>query len=199
MNNTEMTKFSSKFADSISKLYKIGGLGLVFIFIGTLTMIIGFLFPTRSFSIPMFALGGLLLIVSFVLFIIIQYNGPIKTRRLLKENEELLDSIQELSLRLIKLTYNLQSYCFKNIEKITTVIDSISPLVKPFLGDKAQKVVVKMESISKGIVEYSEETEKIISEVQTAIENGDFKKLKHYSDEITNLNDKIKTAIKENI
>jgi hypothetical protein len=194
----EPTKMSDKLADSLAKLYKIGGLGLVFIFIGVLTMIFAFFYPSNSLATPMFLIGSILIVISFLLFIIVQYNGPIKTKKVLKDNKETLDSLQDLSIKLTKLTYYAQSYCFKNIEKITSVVDSFSPLVKPFLGEKGQKIAIEIGTISKGIVEYSDATEKIVMDIKNALEKGDFKILKKYSDEINNLNNKFSLALKDN-
>ncbi len=191
------TKISEQLTKSIERLYKVGGLGLVFIFIATLAMIFSFFNPNSDLSRPMFIIGSILLISSFVLFILVQYNGPIKTRRLLKENEQLLDEIQELSLNLTKLTYNTQAYCFKNVGKIKVIVDSVVPLVKPFIGDKGRVMVTKIEDISAGIVEFSLSSEKVILDIKKALEDGDFKILKSYKEQLTELNSRFQTALKK--
>jgi hypothetical protein len=199
MNGIDSNKITDKLANSLTKLYKVGGLALVFIFIGILTMIFAFINPSKSsFATPMFIIGSGLIIASFFLFIIVQYHGPIKTRKLLRDNKETLDSLQNLSIELTKLIFNTQSYCYKNIEKIASAIDSLSPIVKPFLGENGLKIASKIEIISKGIVEYSDATEKVVMDIKNALENGDFKILEKYRNEINNLNSKLKLALKDN-
>ena len=198
MSDVQPTRLSDKLSGSIAKLYKIGGLGLVFIFIGVLIMIVAFLFPKENpFSIPLFVIGSLLVMASFVLFVLIRLKALLPAKRTLLDNKETIDEIQDLAITLTKLTYNTQSYCFKNIDKIKGTVDSVIPIVKPFLGEKAQKVVLKIEDVSSGIVEYSEAIERVIEDTKEALEKGDFKILSKYRNQVDDINKKLQLALKK--
>jgi hypothetical protein len=199
MSDVQPTRLSDKLSGSIAKLYKIGGLGLVFIFIGVLTMIFAFIYPKSTFSIPLFVIGSLLVTTSFVLFVLIRLKALLPAKRTLLDNKETIDEIQDLAITLTKLTYNTQSYCFKNIDKIKGTVDSVIPIVKPFLGEKAQKVVLKIEDVSSGIVEYSEAIERVIADTKEALEKGDFKILSKYRNQVDDINKKLQLALKKTV
>jgi hypothetical protein len=194
MNNHKTISYSALHA--LDRLYKTGGLALVFVFIGLLLTIYGFIFPQGRFSLPTFILGALLILTSFVLFSVVHYKGPIKTRKTLKMNAETLDTLQEISINLVGFTKDIQAYCFKNLDKISGTVNAALPIIKPFLGQKGQDIALKMENITTGIVDISTKTEKIILDIEKALKEGDFKVLKAYDKDIVSLNGVMKNALK---
>jgi hypothetical protein len=190
-------RFSDKLTESISKLYKIGGLGLVFIFLGFLSVLFSFFYPEGKLSLPLFVIGGILLVFSFLIFIIVQYKIPIKARGSLTKNKGIVDGVQDISIALTKLTYNTQAFCFKHIKEIQDIFKQLTPLVKPFLGEKGNSFVFKIESASGNIVEYAKSIEQMILEIQEALEKGDFSKFENYKIELEKLNTDIQKALKK--
>jgi hypothetical protein len=196
MERTETyLKASKALSEPIEKLFKAGGLALVFVFIGLILTIYGFSFPQGRYSLPTFILGVLLIVASFILFSIVHYKGPMKTRKTLKQSAETLDTLQEISLNLIGFAKDLQAYSFKNLDKITNTVNASLPLIKPFLGQKGQDMTLKIGNISTGIVDISSKTEKIIRDVEKALKENDFIVLKAYEQDIKNLNELLKNAL----
>lgn len=195
METESFTKISKTFADNVDKLYKTGGLALVFVFIGLLLTIFSFIYTASKYSLPMFVIGSLLTLTSFILFSITQYMGPIKARKTLKESMETMDTLQELSIDLVNLTSNIQSYCFKNLNYIQATVNTALPLVKPFLGVKGQEIAIKIKNVSAGIVDIISKSEKVIRDIKKALKKNDFKVLKQYESDITDLNKQIKKAL----
>ncbi len=198
MNNTEpYTKISDSIAISIEKIYRAGGLALVFVFIGLLLTVFSSIFKPSEYSLPIFIIGSILILTSFILFSITHYQGPIKSRRALKQSKETLDSLQEISLELVGFTSNVQSYCFKNLDNIQHTVDAALPLIKPFLGTKGKDITLKIENITSGIVDFSSKTEQVIRDIEKALKDNNFKILKEYESDITELNEQLKNALKK--
>ncbi len=190
-------KISDKLTDSITRLYKVGGLGLVFIFLGFLSMLLSFMDDNGRFSLPLFIIGSILLSISFLIFIVVQYRVPVKAQKTLAKHKDTIDKIQDISIALTKLTYNIQSYSFKHIEEIEETVNNLSPLIKPFIGEKGRIVVSKIENISQKIVEYADSTEKIILDIKEALEKGDLSKFEEYKLKLDELNTNIQNALKK--
>lgn len=198
MSEQDPVRFSEKIADSIAKLYKIGGFGLVFIFVAFIAMGIAFFYPEGDLSRWSFILGAIMMFASFVMFTIVQIKGLRPARNGINMNKETIDEVQDLSISLIDLTSKTQSYCFKHLEKIQFTIDKVLPVVKMIPGQKAKNFAIEVEDVSEGIVEYSEAIKKTIEEIKDALENGDFETVAVYTQKVRGLNEKLNEALKRN-
>lgn len=195
-STANITKISETLASPIEKLFKAGGLALVFIFVGLLFSVYAFIYQQGKLAIPIFIVGSVLILISFVLFIITQYQGPIKTRKALKKSAETLDTLQETSIELVRLTSLAQSYSYKHIDKIKKTVDAALPLIKPFLGERGKGFVFEIEKLNAGIVDFSSKAEEVIRNVEKALVDSDFSVLKKYETDITGLNEQMKNALK---
>ena len=191
-----ITKISEALSKPINDLFKTGGLGLVFIFIGLLLSIYSFIYSDSIFAPIMFSIGSFLILTSFVLFLVTQIKGPIRTQKTIEKSAETLDTLQEICIHLIYFTKDLRTYCFKNLDNISASVNASLPLIKPLLGKHGQKIALQIENISSGIVEISSNTEQVLQDLEKALKKSDFRVLKKYEKDIRYLNEQMKLALK---
>src|SRR5687768_16406479 len=96
---TEVTRLSESISKPLERLFQVGGFALVFVFVGFLSMLVGYLNKT-DLSVWFFGIGALIVFACLCLFLFSQFYGPIKAGRLLRENKELLDSVQDMAIKL---------------------------------------------------------------------------------------------------
>lgn len=189
MNGSEVTRLSDSLTNSFTRLYRIGGLALVFVFIGTLTMLTGHLFP-GALPGPIFAIGALVTIVCLVFFLYTQVQGPLRAVKAIRDNEETIDALQDVSLELTRFAWAIQSFTFKHVQKINKAVQIIYPLVVdvPIIGPRVKELGLEdVRSVSELIVETTTGSEAVIRDVESALINSDFRVLKKYSKDIKSL------------
>jgi cytochrome c biogenesis protein CcdA len=91
------TKFSDTLTASFTNLYRVGGLVLVFIFIGVITMSFGNLYNS-ALSKWIFGVGAIITLCCLGLFLYGQLRGPVQAARLRRDNKETLDAMQGIAL-----------------------------------------------------------------------------------------------------
>jgi len=193
----EITKFSDTFASSLTKVYRVGGFALVFIFIGIVAMLVGHFFQSEL-SIWIFSVGALLTIACFALFFYVQMRGPVRASQLIRENKETIDAVQEIAIELTRMTSALQSLTFKHIKQVGRILDAVVPLLAriPAIAEKMDKVGLKdAQNISKMIVDASTKTETVIHDVESALVNADIKKLKGYANDLKAVTKSLRGAL----
>lgn len=195
--NTNFVKFSDVLTASIEKLYRVGGLTLVFTFVGVILMVIGN-FSISGFAVWVFGVGALLTIACLCLFVYFQIQAPMKAKRTLKENKETMDTIQEIAIELTRATSQLQSLTFKHIKQVDKILDSAIPLLSviPPLKAKLDALGISdTRDASKIIVETSSSAEAIIHDVEEALVKADAKRLKKYSEELKQITQVLRDAL----
>lgn len=194
-NVQEMKMFSEGLSSSIEKLYRVGGLALVFTFLGFATMFVGHLIQS-ALSTEIFTVGAIVSLVCLSVFVIIQVRGPMRARKVLKENEELLNNIQVITLRLTRTIGDLQSLMFKHTEQISRLIELAAPLLAevPVLSSVA---VAEAGNINAMIVDATRKSQEVIQNVEQALQNGDASNLKRYALDLEKIGDSLNDALKK--
>lgn len=181
-------KFSDKISASLVNVYRTGGLGLVFIFLG---MVLIFISPfiKNELDIYTFIIGSTLIMMSFILFLILQFKNPIRNKPKFQENKKMIDELQELSLSLTKLIRELHKLSHKHISEIQTVLNLVNPIIQrlPLVSESIKNKGIKIQNISSNIVELSYAAEEIIKDIETALIQSDIRKFREYSVKVNDI------------
>src|SRR5262249_32827116 len=131
-------KISTNLADALVKLHRAGGLSLVFLFVGIGLVIFANIGGT--FQVLTLSVGVFLLVCSFAIFAFLHLKCPVKAIRTLRENQETIDSLQELGLELTAVANSAQAFALRYASEITAIVDTARPLLLliPGVGAKAR-------------------------------------------------------------
>lgn len=192
-------KFSEELKASTNKLNNAWIANLAFSLIGLILMIFSNFNSNSSLGQPAFWIGAILLIASFIFFWLIQQKGTNKLSKSIHSNQELIDELQNISITLSKITRRMTLYAATNSNNINELLNVTTPILGKIgiLNENTEKAFGSTQNVVNRIVEYSEEIEESIKDVETALINGDSKKLKLYSERISSLASKIKLKEKK--
>jgi hypothetical protein len=109
--------------------------------------------------------------------------------RMINENKEMIDSIQEVALGLTDAMGTLHTLTVKYAGIANAILDTLLPIVKtlPIIPKKVTDLLVNLEAITQKIIDNSQTTSKTISEVNIGLKTGDVSKLKGHSAELKSL------------
>ncbi len=182
----QIVRLTDKLSESINTLYKTGGFALAFGFAGIVIMLGARLFG-QELSLWLLLIGALLTFSCFGFFLYTTIKGNVKATKALKDNKEAIDAVQDISIELTKLVNTIQSYSFKNIEKINETLKTAIPVLKsiPLVEDIIEKYRLGDESlISQVIVDNTTKIETIVKKVENSLINADHERLRTYSKEL---------------
>lgn len=187
-------KFSDELKTSTNRLNNAWIVSLVFSFIGLILMVFSNFSQNNVFGIPAFWIGSILLISSFIFFWVVQQKGTNKLSKSIHSNQELIDELQTISITLSKVTRRMTLYAATNSSNVNELLNVTTPILRKIgiLNEKTETRFNGTKEIINKIVEYSEEIEESIKDIETTLINGDSKKLKFYSEKISNLALKMK-------
>ena len=198
---------SEAVAGGISRVYRLGGLALTFVFAGTVLLIVGVILSTGPVSYIIAGVGATLILAVVALF----YQRDIKrlseARRAVNTNAELIDAVQQTAVDMTALAFHLQALAFKHADQIAVLITSQRERVRdlastpplslvPGVGQLADRLVdneyvVRASDLSTAIVRTTEAAKTVIGEVNSALVNSDPIALKKYISEIRELDGKV--------
>lgn len=187
-------KFSEELRNTANSFNNAWIVVLAFSFIGFLLMIFSNIKHENSFAQPAFWIGSILLLLSFIFFGFIQQKGTKKLSKSIHSNQELIDELQRMSITLSKFTRRITFYAATNSNNVNELLKATTPILEKMgiSNEKVEKAFKNPEGVVSRIVEYSEEIEETIKEIEIALINGDAKTLKIHSENISNLVSKIK-------
>jgi hypothetical protein len=109
--------------------------------------------------------------------------------RMINENKEMIDSIQEVALGLTDAMGTLHILTVKYAGIANAILDALLPIVKnlPIIPDKITDLLVNLEAITQKIIDNSQKTSKTITDVNIGLKTGDVSKLKGHSGELKSL------------
>jgi hypothetical protein len=182
----------------MGKLYKTGGFALAFGFAGIISMILANI-PGLALPTELFVVGAILTISCFLFFVYSHFQGTKRALADINDNKPLIDAVQNVSLEIIELTSVIQAYIFKNLSKIHNTLEVACPIIEglPIVGKKAQEWGLNdAAKISEIIVDTTEKTKDLVTDVREALKKSDLKKLKQYSKELKEAVNLTKEALK---
>jgi len=192
-----MTKFSADLALSFTKLYRAGGLALVFVFVGVITMLVGH-FHASGLSSWIFAIGAVVTLTSLGLFIYLQLIRPVQAIRVSRRDKEMTDAIEEIALEMTRTIAAIQALTFKYIERVNRILDAIIPLLSliPGVNRKLDEAGISdARSTSRVIVDICTQIERIVLGTKQALINKDSKKLMSYSSALREATEELNKAL----
>ena len=106
--------------------------------------------------------------------------------RMINENKEMIDSIQEVALGLTDAMGTLHTLTVKYAGIANAILDTLLPIVKslPIIPKKVTELLVNLEAITQKIIDDSQKTSKTITDVNSGLKTGDVAKLKAHSAEL---------------
>ena len=116
--------------------------------------------------------------------------------RMINENKEMIDSIQEVALGLTDAMGTLHTLTVKYAGIANAILDTLLPIVKnlPIIPKKVTDLLVNLEAITQKIIDDSQKTSKTINDVNSGLKTGDVSKLKGYATELKSVTNTL-TAI----
>jgi len=116
--------------------------------------------------------------------------------RMINENKEMIDSVQEVALGLTDAMGTLHTLTVKYAGIANAILDNLLPIVKnlPIIPKKVTDLLVNLEAITQKIIDDSQKTSKTITDVNSGLKTGDVSKLKAHTAELRSVTNSL-TAI----
>jgi methyl-accepting chemotaxis protein len=106
--------------------------------------------------------------------------------RMINENKEMIDSIQEVALGLTDAIGTLHTLTVKYAGIANSILDALLPIVRglPIIPKKATELLVNLEATTQKIIDNSQKTSKTITDVNSGLKTGDVSKLRAHAEEL---------------
>jgi hypothetical protein len=182
-NAVTYSKISAHLVEGLERLHRAGGLSLVFLFIGVVLVALGNL-PGQYRAITL-GIGTVLLLGSFGSFTYLYLQGPVRAIRTLRENQETIDALQELSLELVGIAQATQAFALRYANEIAGVIDIALPALKliPGVGGMVREWKLdRVQHLSRNVLAATAGAETVIRDAESALRKADFGVLRRYAD-----------------
>jgi hypothetical protein len=202
MAKTPLKPLSQAIFEPVTKAYKAGGFGLAFLTLGAFLMLAAFFLPDRGrTAYAVVATGFILIALACVLFLVKDVLPLLRARRRIKESSDLIDAVQSMALQMTEVASDLQSLAFKHATTVATVMQEARPLLRkiplPLVGKFADSdIVVRADSLSTAIVDYTATAKKVISDVEDALVTSDATSLKQYANDLDRLRSGLAVLLK---
>lgn len=100
-----------------------------------------------------------------------------------RQNAQMIDSIQEMALELSTAFSSLHSVAVKYARSANQLLDILVPVVKnlPIIPKNAQTMIVNLEKWTQMIIDNEAKTAGTISSVRSGLQSGDVNKLKTHA------------------
>lgn len=180
-------RFSDAISDPLIKAYQAGEFGLALLTLGAILMLVAFFWDQNGPVRYVVLTVGAVLIFFVVAYVYFKQFPKLKSARSkVVASKEMIDAIQQSAIELTEIASDLQALAFKNATQISDVLSTARPLIRklPIIGKVADsEAMIKVDGLSKMIVTTTENTRKIIAELQASLIEADPKCLQlHLND-----------------
>lgn len=209
--NIQKISLGSTIFDSITKGYQIGGMALALILVGTALLLTAVASDPGANSYVCAAVGAILILAILLRFYFVDMKKAKDFRDSIKDNKDLLNSIQDTAIQMTELSSHLQSLAFKHADKVGPAMAQIRDIISVFadipvianteLGKKVTSLsehekLKGLEQMSHDIVEYTEAAKEVIEEIKIALTQLDPVPIRQYCTTIAKLDEKLKLLLK---
>lgn len=106
--------------------------------------------------------------------------------KMINEQKETIDSIQEMGIQLTGTFSTLHTLTVKYAGVVNNILDMLLPFMKniPLVPPKLVELATKIERITQQIIDNSAKTSKTITDIDTGLKTGDVSRLRGYSGEL---------------
>ncbi len=106
--------------------------------------------------------------------------------KIIEQNKEMIDSIQEIALELTSSIGSLHTLTVKYARTANGILDVLLPILKnlPLIPKNIMAMLVNLESITQKIIDNEVSTSKTITDVRSGLQTGDANKLKAHAGQL---------------
>jgi len=106
--------------------------------------------------------------------------------KIIEQNKEMIDSIQEIALELTSSIGSLHTLTVKYARTANGILDVLLPILKnlPIVPKNVMQLLVNLESITQKIIDNETTTSKTITDVRSGLQTGDANKLKAHAGQL---------------
>jgi hypothetical protein len=185
----------------LERAYRAGGLGLSLLTLGAILMLVAYVYGKRGLvSHAVLVLGAILILSVLVYFYIGDMRKLVGARKKIRENKELVDTVQQTAVEATQLALHLQALAFKYADQVALMIQALRPLIKDLLlvGKYADiPALVRAEDLSVSIVKTTQTLNDIVGDIQNALVSSDASGLKQYLNRLENYKIKVQDLLKQ--
>jgi hypothetical protein len=187
--------FSGQIGFSFQRLNVFWGMSLAFSFIGLVLIVVANFNKSSYLQLGAFWIGAALIVLSFSFFLFLQLKGTLKIANSFRENEDIINELQKISLDLTRITKKATRYSVTNSQNIKELLSAVTPSLKRLglITDQNEDRFNNSGKLLEAIMNYSEEVEETIKELETALIEGDSKKLREFASKTKELSSRVST------
>jgi len=106
--------------------------------------------------------------------------------KIIEQNKEMIDSIQEIALELTGSIGSLHTLTVKYARTANQILDVLLPILKnlPIIPKNIMDLLVNLESITQKIIDNEATTSKTITDVRSGLNTGDVNKIRGHADQL---------------
>lgn len=192
-----ITKLSDNLSQPIKNIYRLVNMASALMLIGVITMICANFYKS-TVSVYFFSVSAILTLTCLGFFIYAHMHILQKFNILFQENQESVDTLQNLAIDLTKTASTIQSFSSKNAQQVSDILDTTIPLLAniPFVGKKIDNTgLSRLQNLSKTVMNVSTQAATVIQDVEQALVNADIKELKTYPQKLQELNQSLRNPL----
>jgi len=109
--------------------------------------------------------------------------------KIIEQNKEMIDSIQEIALELTSSIGSLHTLTVKYARTANQILDVLLPILKnlPVVPKNVMALLINLESITQKIIDNETSTSKTITDVRSGLNTGDVNKIRGHADQLKNV------------
>jgi hypothetical protein len=106
--------------------------------------------------------------------------------KIIQQNKEMIDSIQEIAIELTSSIGSLHMLTVKYARTANQILDVLLPILKnlPIIPKNVMDLLVNLESITQKIIDNEAATSKTITDVRSGLNTGDVNKIRGHADQL---------------
>ncbi len=106
--------------------------------------------------------------------------------KIIEQNKEMIDSIQEIAIELTSSIGSLHALTVKYARTANQILDVLLPILKnlPIIPRNVMDLLINLESITQKIIDNEMSTSKTITDVRSGLNTGDVDKIRGHADQL---------------
>ena len=106
--------------------------------------------------------------------------------KIIEQNKEMIDSIQEVAIELTSSIGSLHALTVRYARIANQILDVLLPIVKnlPIIPKNVMDMLVSLESITQKIIDNEAATSKTITDVRSGLNTGDVNMIRGHADQL---------------
>ena len=106
--------------------------------------------------------------------------------KIIDQNKEMIDSIQEIAIELTSSIGSLHTLTVKYARTANQILDLLLPILKnlPIIPKNVMDLLINLESVTQKIIDNEMSTSKTITDVRSGLYTGDATKIRGHADQL---------------